>query len=210
MVTAGNFGVLVGMICGTLLLVYNDHTLLVQILATLAFMFVGMIAGYVLLAWAFGWDARTHSTIDRLEGVNILQGVLCVVIPLIYIFWGGFVKYTNQPQWDFDTEYEADLLAPAIAIIGGYNDAAMAEFVSGGTVKCNFPRYDKPCSASAFSNRTVPLNLADYGANLQAYIFNGLQDDSLAFSNTSDRLLLQISVNCEWIEILKDSNFDLQ
>jgi hypothetical protein len=131
----------------------------------------------------------------------MLTSFFCFVFVIVYFRTNAVNKYGTS-DWAFQVEYNESLALPAFALVGGYQDAAMATFAGGGT-KCTFPIWvnnsSNDCPLDAFkSKQTIRTTSGVYG-NLTAYVFDPakLQAGKNLSTALSDRVLLKVNVNCD-------------
>ena len=131
----------------------------------------------------------------------MLNATSCFVLAIAYLYASGIPAY-NTPKWETSVNFVESLTPPAVAFLSGYIDAAIVNFPQGPTL-CTFPIWvpstSNNCPQEAFnaSISTISTTSGVWG-DLQAYVFNPteLASDKNTFTTLSDRLVLQIPVQC--------------
>jgi hypothetical protein len=147
---------------------------------------------------------RTMLILKALHYLGITNAVVCCLLVVIYIQSYARPKYFT-PKWETSVQYNKTLYPPAFAYLGGgnYTDAALVDFV-GTHLKCTFPTWkndtSNDCPPAAFNDSQISLNVSSPTYQyMQSYIFDprGLPTTRNNMSDLSQRVLLQVNVNCK-------------
>ncbi|KAJ6115718.1 hypothetical protein N7523_006135 [Penicillium sp. IBT 18751x] len=173
----------------------------------------GVFGGLLLLfAWCPHWipflpRGFVDGTIDFFDAfssdakfVALPNAALCFALVIAYLRAYAIPQY-YEAEWEYGVEYNESLTPPGFAFVGGYDDAAMANF-AGGNVTCTFPSWvsnsSNDCPPEAFnSTQQKILTNSDIYGILDAYVFDSkhLASGKNVSTELADRLLLQIKVN---------------